>query len=127
MDSSDCAASSLPVSGHGAGSPRSSARSGEWSAGGIGIGSGTSAIDPLPTSATAPKIQMQRRGPCSMVGMSAFVVLVIAALAVILAIGLAYLPLRLVVGHIARNVRALIERQRERRGVQRATIDRRKL
>jgi len=62
-----------------------------------------------------------------MVSMSALVILIIAALAVILAIGLAYLPLRLLVGHIARNVREFIERQRERRGVARATGDRRKL
>ena len=59
--------------------------------------------------------------------MSAIVVLVIAALAVILALGLAYLPLRLLVGHIAKNVRAFIERQRERRTVERATPDRRKI
>jgi len=61
------------------------------------------------------------------VNMSAIVVLVIAALAVILALGLAYLPLRLLVGHIARNVRAFIQRQRERRTVDRATPDRRKI
>jgi hypothetical protein len=59
--------------------------------------------------------------------MSAIVVLVIAALAVILALGLAYLPLRLLVGHIAKNVRAFIQRQRERRAVERATPDRRKI
>jgi len=59
--------------------------------------------------------------------MSAIVVLVIAALAVILALGLAYLPLRLLVGHIAKNVRAFIQRQRERRTVERATPDRRKI
>jgi hypothetical protein len=59
--------------------------------------------------------------------MSAIVVLVIAALAVILALGLAYLPLRLLVGHIAKNVRAFIERQRERRTVARPTPDRRKV
>ncbi|HEX3578828.1 MAG TPA: hypothetical protein VHY33_09725 [Thermoanaerobaculia bacterium] len=59
--------------------------------------------------------------------MSAIVVLVIAALAVILALGLAYLPLQLLVGHIARNVRAFIQRQRERRTVERATPDRRKV
>jgi hypothetical protein len=59
--------------------------------------------------------------------MSAIVVLVIAALAVVLALGLAYLPLRLLVGHIAKNVRAFIQRQRERRTVDRATPDRRKI
>jgi hypothetical protein len=59
--------------------------------------------------------------------MSAIVVLVIAALAVILALGLAYLPLRLLVGHIAKNVREFIQRQRERRTAERATPDRRKV
>jgi hypothetical protein len=59
--------------------------------------------------------------------MSAIAVLVIAALAVILALGLAYLPLQLLVGHIAKNVRAFIQRQRERRTVERATPDRRKV
>jgi len=59
--------------------------------------------------------------------MSSIVVLVIAALAVILALGLAYLPLRLLVGHIAKNVREFIQRQRERRSVERATPDRRKI
>jgi hypothetical protein len=59
--------------------------------------------------------------------MSAIAVLVVAALAVVLALGLAYLPLRLLVGHIARNVRAFIQRQRERRTVERATPDRRKV
>jgi hypothetical protein len=62
-----------------------------------------------------------------LVNMSAIVVLVIAALAVILALGLAYLPLRLLVGHIAKNVREFIQRQRERRTVDRATPDRRKV
>jgi hypothetical protein len=59
--------------------------------------------------------------------MLTIVILVIAALAMILAIGLAYVPLRLLVSHIARNVRAFIERQRERRSVERATADRRKV
>jgi len=59
--------------------------------------------------------------------MSAIVVLVIAALAVILALGLAYLPLRLLVGHMAKHVRAFIQRQRERRTVDRTTPDRRKV
>lgn len=63
----------------------------------------------------------------STVNMSAIVVLVIAALAVILALGLAYLPLRLLVGHIAKNVREFIQRQRERRTVERPTPDRRKV
>jgi hypothetical protein len=59
--------------------------------------------------------------------MSAIVVLIIAALAVVLAIGLAYVPLSLLVGHIARNVKAFIQRQRERRTVNRETPDRRKI
>lgn len=59
--------------------------------------------------------------------MSAIVVLVIAALAVVLALGLAYLPLRLLVGHIAKNVREFIQRNRERRTVDRDTPDRRKV
>jgi hypothetical protein len=59
--------------------------------------------------------------------MSTIVILIIAALAVVLAVGLAYVPLRLLLGHIARNVREFIERQRERRSVDRATGDRRKV
>ena len=59
--------------------------------------------------------------------MSIIVVLLIAALAVILALGLAYLPLRLLVGHIARNLREFIQRQRERRVAHRETPDRRKV
>ncbi len=55
------------------------------------------------------------------------IVLLIALLAVILAIGLAYVPLRLLLGHIARNVREFIQRQRERRTIDRATGDRRKI
>jgi hypothetical protein len=58
--------------------------------------------------------------------MSALVILIIAALAVILALALAYVPLRLLVSHIARNVRELILRQRERRTVDRGTPERRK-
>ncbi|MGH9422790.1 MAG: hypothetical protein ACRD3J_22645 [Thermoanaerobaculia bacterium] len=59
--------------------------------------------------------------------MSSLVILIIAALAVILAVGLAYLPLRLLLAHIGRNVRAFIQRQRERRTVDRVTPDRRKV
>lgn len=59
--------------------------------------------------------------------MSTIAILIVAALAVVLAIGLAYVPLRLLLGHIARNVREFIERQRERRSVDRATGDRRKV
>jgi hypothetical protein len=59
--------------------------------------------------------------------MSTIVVLVIAALAIVLALGLAYLPLRLLMAHIARNVREFIQRQRERRTAERPTPDRRKV
>jgi len=58
--------------------------------------------------------------------MPPILVLIIALLAVILAIGLAYVPLRLLLGHIARNVREFIQRQRERRTIDRASPDRRK-
>lgn len=59
--------------------------------------------------------------------MPTIVALIIALLAVILAIGLAYVPLRLLLGHIARNVREFIQRQHERRTIDRATADRRKI
>jgi hypothetical protein len=59
--------------------------------------------------------------------MSSIVVLLIAALAVVVAIGLAYVPLRLLLGHMARNLREFIQRQRERRHADRETPDRRKV
>jgi hypothetical protein len=58
--------------------------------------------------------------------MSAIVVIIIAALAVILALGLAYVPMRLLLGHMARHMVEFIQRQRERRTVARETPDRRK-
>ncbi len=62
----------------------------------------------------------------STVDMTAIVVLLIAALAVIVGVGLAYVPLRLLVSHIARNVRELIQRQRERRATDRGSPERRR-
>jgi hypothetical protein len=59
--------------------------------------------------------------------MSSIVILLIAALAVVVAIGLAYVPLSLLVSHMARDLRELIHRQRERRLVHRETPDRRKV
>jgi hypothetical protein len=59
--------------------------------------------------------------------MSTIVILLIAAVAVVVAIGLAYLPLSLLVEHMARNLREFIQRQRERRIVHRETPDRRKV
>ena len=80
----------------------------------------------LPTSTAFAKFRA-RRGLCSIGSMSAIVIPIVVALAVVLAIGLAYVPLRLLLGHMARNVREFIERQRERRSVDRATGDRRKV
>ncbi|MBV8518585.1 MAG: hypothetical protein JO197_14400 [Acidobacteria bacterium] len=55
-------------------------------------------------------------------------VVVLIAIAVALAIGLAlaYVPMRLLVGQMARNITQFIQRQRERRAVQRGTPDRRR-
>ena len=47
------------------------------------------------------------------------------AVALALSIALAYLPMRLLLSQMARNVRQFIERQRERRRVERETPDRR--
>jgi hypothetical protein len=58
--------------------------------------------------------------------MSAITALVIAAAAVILALALAYVPMRLLVGHMAANIRHFIQRTRERRTADRDTPDRRK-
>ena len=58
--------------------------------------------------------------------MSILVTLAVIALAVALGIALAYLPMRLLVTHIANNVRQFIQRQRDRRRIARETPDRRK-
>ncbi|PYQ29610.1 MAG: hypothetical protein DMF56_11645 [Acidobacteria bacterium] len=47
------------------------------------------------------------------------------AVALALSIALAYLPMRLLVGQMARNVREFIQRQRDRRRTERDTPDRR--
>ena len=54
---------------------------------------------------------------------------VILALALALAIGLAlaWLPMRILLGQMARNVTSFIQRQRDRRSAQRGTPDRRQL
>jgi hypothetical protein len=61
---------------------------------------------------------------------SLLVVLVIASAAVLLALGLAYLPMRLLLASMAKSVaqpiRDFIQRQRDRRALERATPDRRK-
>jgi hypothetical protein len=47
--------------------------------------------------------------------------------AVALGVALAYVPMRLLLGQMARNVREYIQRQRDRRRVERGTPDRRKV
>ena len=58
--------------------------------------------------------------------MSVVITLVVIAAAVALGIALAYVPMRLLVGHIAANVKQFIQRQRDRRAIARQTPDRRK-
>ncbi|HEV8660414.1 MAG TPA: hypothetical protein VGS96_17550 [Thermoanaerobaculia bacterium] len=53
--------------------------------------------------------------------------LVVIAAAVALGIALAYVPMRLIVTQIAKNVREFIQRQRDRRRISRETPDRRKI
>ena len=57
---------------------------------------------------------------------SVIVTFLVVVGAVLLGIALAYLPMRLLVSQIARNVRQFIQRQRDRRRVNRDTPDRRK-
>jgi flagellar biogenesis protein FliO len=54
------------------------------------------------------------------------VVAVALAAAILLALGLAYVPMRLLLGQMARNFRQFIQRQRERRRSERETPDRRR-
>jgi hypothetical protein len=62
--------------------------------------------------------------------MSLLVILIIAGAAIILALGMAYLPMRILLTQIARKVaepiRDFIQRQRDRRALTRGTPDRRK-
>ncbi|MGZ8868557.1 MAG: hypothetical protein ACXW2P_09450 [Thermoanaerobaculia bacterium] len=58
--------------------------------------------------------------------MSSIVTLVVIAAAVLLGIALAYVPMRLLLAQIARNVSSFIQRQRDRRLTARTTPDRRK-
>ena len=57
---------------------------------------------------------------------SAVLTLVIAVAVVALAIALAYVPMRLLLGQMARNIRQFIQRQRDRREAPRRSPDRRK-
>ena len=63
--------------------------------------------------------------------MSSFVtlaaVLLALALAVAIGLALAYVPMRLLVGQMARNITNFIQRQRDRRSTARDTPDRRHL
>lgn len=52
-------------------------------------------------------------------------VLVALLVAVAIAIGLAWLPMRLLLGQMARGISSFIQRQRDRRRVERGTPDRR--
>lgn len=56
------------------------------------------------------------------------VALVLAlALALVIGLALAWLPMRILLGQMARNVTAFIQRQRDRRSAERGTPDRRQL
>lgn len=57
--------------------------------------------------------------------MSVLLTLLAIVFAVALAIALAYLPMRVLVSQMARNVQQFIQRQRDRRRVDRDTPDRR--
>ena len=63
--------------------------------------------------------------------MSALTIVTISAAGVAFALLLAYLPMRLLISRMAKNIaapiRAFIQRQRDRRAMERATPDRRKV
>jgi hypothetical protein len=59
--------------------------------------------------------------------MSSIATLLIVAAAILLGVALAYVPMRLLVSHMARTVRQFIERQRDRRHAARKSPDRRKV
>lgn len=63
--------------------------------------------------------------------MSSLITLLLVALALVVALAvglaLAYLPMRLLLAQMARNVSSFIQRQRDRRRVERGTPDRRQL
>lgn len=58
--------------------------------------------------------------------MSSITTILIVAAAIALGVALAYVPMRLLLSHMARTVRQFIERQRDRRRQTRETPDRRK-
>lgn len=59
--------------------------------------------------------------------MSMILVLAVVAIGIALAIGLAYVPMRLLIAQMAKNVQQFIQRQRDRRHMARETPDRRKV
>jgi hypothetical protein len=59
--------------------------------------------------------------------MSLLITAVVIVLALALALALAYVPMRLLLGQMARNVSNFIQRQRDRRREARTTPDRRHL
>lgn len=59
--------------------------------------------------------------------MSILVTLLAVVLALALALALAYVPMRLLLGQMARNISQFIQRQRDRRREARSTPDRRHL
>ena len=59
--------------------------------------------------------------------MALIITLVVIAAVLLLALGLAWVPMRLLVSQMARNVTQFIQRQRERRNAPRETPDRRKV
>ena len=59
--------------------------------------------------------------------MSAVITLAVVAAAVVLAIALAYVPMRLLLSHMGKAISQFIQRQRDRRTVARDTPDRRKV
>ena len=58
--------------------------------------------------------------------MALIVTVVVVAAVLLLALALAWVPMRLLVAQMARNVQQFIQRQRERRTMPRETPDRRK-
>jgi hypothetical protein len=58
--------------------------------------------------------------------MNILLILVVLAAALVLAIGIAFLPMRLLLTHMADNIQQFILRQRERRVAARETPERRK-
>lgn len=58
--------------------------------------------------------------------MSSLGTILAVAVAMVLALALAYLPMRLLLGHMAKNIKSFMQRQRDRRNSLREAPDRRK-